>query len=140
VQSPAAPAGNPYGSFVSQPAARQDPGYGAYESQPASGVNGYYPSSNGYRAGPLSDGSYTGDPAASGTTVDGGSMYNGLAGPDGPYSYEHPSYPRLPSPSEAAYHQASYQAAQYDQAGYGQDSAYGRDTYQGYPGYGTGGY
>jgi hypothetical protein len=39
----------------------------------------------------------------------------------------------------AAYAQPAYPAISYDQHGYGQEPAYGRDGYQAYPGYGTGG-
>jgi len=122
--------GNPYGSFVSQPPARQDPGYPAYGSQQASGGEGWYSPSGGYRQA---------DPRSNGPYANGSNTYGVLAGPEGPYSSEHPSYPGLPT--DPAYYQPAYQAAPYDPPQYGgQDPAYGRDASQGYPGYGNGGY
>jgi len=116
---PAAPAGNPYGSFVAPPAAsyqpaptqQDDPSYGAYTSQEIPGGEGWYPAI----------GSYLPSPAAA----------NG---------YDHQAGNRPAQPHTPAYHQPAYPATQYDQGGYAvQDAGYGRDAYQGYPRYGTGG-
>jgi hypothetical protein len=54
--------------------------------------------------------------------------------------YDQAAYPAQPEP--AGYQQAGYvPGVSYEQGGYGaQDGAYGREAYQGYPGYGTGGY
>jgi hypothetical protein len=135
VQSAAAPAGNPYGSFVSQPPVRQDPGYAAYDGQPTSSSGGgYYPPSNGYLpATPVPNGGF-----ANGGFANGGAPNGGAPNGYDANGYDQASYQALQP--DAAYHQPSYQAVQYDQAGYGQDPAYARDAYPGYPGYGTGGY
>jgi hypothetical protein len=131
-----APAGNPYGSFVTQPAASyqppaapvpQDSDYAAYTSQELPGGEGWYPPVNAHGNG-------TGQHRAPSPAPGG---Y--LPGANGTNGYDPASY-RPSQPETAAYHQPAYPAAQYDQGGYAvQDAMYGRDSYQGYPGYGTGG-
>jgi len=130
---PAVPAGNPYGSFVSQPAASpqqapvQDPGYGGYPRQPAAAAgqdSWYNPPGASPAAGPRTP--------APGEYLSGGLPVNG---------YDQAGYQQAP-PEAAAYQQAGYvPGTPYEQGGYGvQDAGYGRDAYQGYPGYGTGSY
>jgi hypothetical protein len=132
---PAVPAGNPYGSFVSQPAASpqqapapvQDPGYGGYARQPAAaaGPDSWYNAPGATPAvGPRNP-----VPAE---YLPGGLPVNG---------YDQAAYQQAPQ-EPAAYQQAGYvPGTPYEQGGYGvQDAGYGRDAYQGYPGYGTGSY
>jgi hypothetical protein len=138
-----APAGNPYGSFVTQPAAAPvppDPGYAAYTSQELPGGEGWYPAANGHGNGSHANGnghhrapshempSLSPEPAGY------------LPGANGTNGYDPASY-RSGQPEAAAYNQPAYPAAQYDQGGYAvQDALYGRESYQGYPGYGAGGH
>ncbi len=134
---PPAPAGNPYGSFVSQPAAsyqpapiHEDSGYtgGAYTSQQIPGGEGWYPA-------PLNGNGHNGH-AANG---------HGLPPADGhlpasPNGYDQSGYRPVP-PEATGYPQPVYPGAPYEQGGYaGQDARYGRDAYQGYPGQGASGY
>jgi hypothetical protein len=131
---PAAPTGNPYGSFVGQPAAStpqppvQDSGYATYDRQPApaAGADSWY-------GGPM-PGSAPVPPARHQAPAD----Y--LPGGMPPTGYDQSAYPA--QPETAGYQQAGYvPGVSYEQGGYGaQDGAYGREAYQGYPGYGTGGY
>jgi hypothetical protein len=144
---PAAPAGNPYGSFVSQPAAsfqqpppapaHQDPGYIAY-SQPINGqsVHGQPNGTDGWYSAPANGGPHN-QSAQAPSPATGDYPPGGGAGMNG---YDHAAYQAM-QPETAAYHQTAYPGIQYDQGGYAaQDAAYGRDAYQGYPGYGTGSY
>jgi len=121
---PASPAGNPYGSFVTQPAAShqapvsnpetaysgRDAGYG----QPAPSANGWH-NGNGYP---------NGSQAAQG--------YD-------PNSYQ--SAYQSGQPETAGYPQPAYPGAQYDPRLHrSQEPGYGPDGYQGYTGYANGGY
>jgi hypothetical protein len=127
---PPAPAGNPYGSFVSQPPTRQEPGYAGYGSPQASGSENWYSPSGEYLPAA---------PVPNGGAANGGAANGGYANGAGANGYDQPVYQGIQP--DAAYQQPTYPAVQYDQAGYGgQDAAYGRDAYQGYPGYGAGGY
>ena len=128
----AAPAGNPYGSFVSQPAASyqpaptpQDAGYGggAYTSQQIPGGEGWYPP-------PVNGNGHAGQGQAMPSS--GGYL------PGSTNGYDQSGY-RAGQPEAVPYHQPAYPGPQYDQGSYApQDALYGRDAYQGYPGYGTG--
>jgi hypothetical protein len=144
VQS-SAPAGNPYGSFVTQPATSyqpapvgadmvpgyrsQDPGYG----QPALGDNGWYsPGGQGAGAAQVPLPAFSPAPP-------------GYLGSDQPAPGQDPaSYQagyQAGQPETVSYPPPGYAGAQYDQRGYGpQEDGYSADGYQGYPGYGTGGY
>jgi hypothetical protein len=137
---PVVPAGNPYGSFVSQPAAsypqqppaasQQDGSYGGYTdgAQPTAADAGWY----GAQAPAPGTGQSQAMPAF--TTAPG---YQ--AGTEQAAGY-YPGY-QAGQPETAAYAQPAYPGVQYDQRGYGsQEAAYGPDAYQGYPGYGNGGY
>ncbi len=133
---PATPTGNPYGSFVAQPAASapqppapaQDPGYSGYNHQPAPAA-----SADSWYGAPV-PGSAPVPPArhqAPGDYLPGGMPASG---------YDQAAYPA--QPEAAGYQQAGYgPGISYEQGGYGaQDGAYNRESYQGYPGYGAGGY
>jgi hypothetical protein len=131
VQS-AAPAGNPYGSFVSQPApgyqqqapaaSHQDAGYPAY---PAVGQEA--PGHGWYSSPTPADGA-----PAGGYQQPGGQVPNGLD-----QAGYHNGYQAAP-PETAAYQQPPY-PPQYDPRYVSPEAAYGSDAYQAYPGY-TGGY
>ncbi len=139
-----APAGNPYGSFVSQPAdsyqpapvggdmdpgyRSQDPGYG----QPALGDSGWYgASAHGASAAQV--------PMPAFSTAPPGYLNGGQPAPSHDPSYQ-VGY-QAGQPETVNYPQPGYAGAQYDQRGYGpQEAGYSADGYQGYPGYGTGGY
>jgi hypothetical protein len=140
---PAVPAGNPYGSFVSQPAASYPPQAPA-ASQPDSSYAGY---TDHGQYGAADPGWYGVPPPAGGTSQGqagpalgtGPGGYQLTNGPDQAAGY-YPGYQAGP-PETAAYPQPVYPATQYEQRGYGgQEAAYGRDGYQGYPGYGASGY
>jgi hypothetical protein len=151
---PAAPAGNPYGSFVTQPTAgyqqqapaashqdtsyssqdpgygRQDPGYGQ-----AAQAGGWY-GADGQPAAPAAMPAFTATPPGTpGGYLNGGQIPNGHDAAGNQVSYQGSQ------PEAAQYPPPAYPAVQYDQRGYaGQEPGYGLDGYQGYPGYGTGGY
>jgi hypothetical protein len=134
VQS-APPAGNPYGSFVSQPAASQPAA--SYSPPPPA------PASYGKHAQPNADW-YDGQapaPAFTGGSQPGYSTSQQSFSAD-PAGYQLGYQGGQPDPS--AYGQPGYAAAptpQYDPRLYGsQEPGYGRDGYQGYPGYGSSNY
>jgi hypothetical protein len=130
------PSGNPYGSFVTQPATSypepasqpaagysdQQSGYGQHDQQPG----GWYDTGQtGYSQLPTFTSPQPG--------------YGNGAGSTDPAAYR-ASYPGTP-PENVAYVQPVYGGVQYDQHGYVvPEPGYGADGYQGYQGYGTGGY
>jgi hypothetical protein len=120
-----APAGNPYGSFVSQPAASYQP------EPPVSAPQ--EPSYGGRHAGYSQPAAA--DPAA-------GSYYGTdyLSAPPAANGHGQPGYQGAQSET-AAYAQPGQLGVQYDQRGYPtQEPGYGLEGYQGYQGYGNGGH
>jgi hypothetical protein len=159
---PGASAGNPYGSFVSQPAASQPTtSYGRQPSAPAS-PDPTYASPDATYASP--DPTYASPDAAYGqhAAQPGADWYG--SHPSGPMpmpaftAEPQPGYPSAQQPygADPAGYPPSYQGGQPDPANYGQpgygtpqydprvygsqEPGYGRDGYQGYPGYGSGNY
>jgi hypothetical protein len=128
---PGAPAGNPYGSFVSQPAANYQPEVPAAGPQMASrgkhAGGGYSQPTQPTQPAPVGNGWYGGDylnapPATNGS---------------GQADYQ-PSYQGGQSDT-VAYAQQGYPGGQYDQRGYAtQEPTYGLEGYQGYQGRGNG--
>jgi hypothetical protein len=125
VQPGVAPAGNPYGSFVSQPAA-------SYQPEPPPVPSPQEPSSRGRHgrsqptAAPAGNGWYGAD------YLNAPPATNGLD----PAGYQ------AAQPDTAAYAQPGQVGVPYDQRGYAaqQEPTYGLEGYQGYQGYGNGGY
>jgi hypothetical protein len=135
---PGAPAGNPYGSFVSQPAARYQP------EPPLAGPQGA--SYGGKHAG-HSQSAQSAQPAQPAQPAPAGGGWYGGDYLNAPVTSGHDqagyqaSY-QAGQPDTAAYAQQAYPGTQYDQGGYpAQDPAYGLDDYQRYQqGYGNSGY
>lgn len=130
---PSVPAGNPYGSFVSQPAANHSQQAPAIAGRPDGSDGGYSGNGqngagSGWYSGQLPNGAGHGQPGAALNQQTGyqPGYYPGYQGGQG---------------ETAAYAQPAYPGSQYDQRGYGsQENGYNRDGYQGYPGHGTSGY
>jgi hypothetical protein len=125
---PGAPAGNPYGSFVSQPAASYQPEPPLASPETAS--HGKHASRPQPQPAPAASGWYGGE-YLSAPPVTGGQDQAGYQ----------PGYQDGQS-DQVAYAQPGYANPQYDQRGYAaQDPNYGLEGYQGYQqGYGNNGY
>jgi hypothetical protein len=142
---PAAPAGNPYGSFVSQPAptpayqhptpaSQPDPAYTAYNA-PDQGF-----ASNGWYGTPTPVAQPTAQPVPSLAPAAGSYLPNGQFANGHDMNGYPPGY-QAPQPDAGSAQPVSYQGIQYDQLGYASpDAAYGPDGYQGYQGYAANGY
>jgi hypothetical protein len=127
---PGVPAGNPYGSFVSQPAASYQPELPAASPQA--------PSRGKHAGGGYSQPS---QPAPGGNGRYGGDYLNAPPATNGSGQAGHQPGSQGGQSDTVAYAQPGYAGGQYDQRGYAnQEPNYGLEGYQGYQGYGNGGY